>query len=170
MTSQAQLNTERHVLETEWKECRRTIRNFDRTLTTLRIASLTFAAALNSISANFFVNKRSDAAIIVTIAAFVLILFVFYLERHYRGFLLVTVDRAKALEDRLQNVYKGLNVNVEAIKIHIKCEETSEMISKIIQRERESYPFHLKEAHTLIYVFLELANIILIAIFLVIKP
>ena len=166
MASRAQLVTEKGILEREWKECRQTIRNFDRTLTTLRIASLTFAAALMGISTNFFVNQRRDAAFIVTTGAFFLIFFVFYLERHYRGFLLVTVDRARALERRLQEVYKALNINIDIITISVKCRETSAMISEVIREKRESYPLYQKEAHTLIYAFLELANIILLLIYL----
>ena len=126
---------------------------------------MTFAAALMGISTNFFVHQRRDAASIITIGAFFLIFFVFYLERHYRGFLLVTVDRAIALERRLQEVYRALNINVDIITISVKCEETSAMISEIIRKKRESYPLYQKEAHTLIYIFLELTSIILLLIF-----
>jgi len=169
MASKAQPVVERDVLETEWKECRETIRNFDKTLTTLRIASLTFAAALMSISTTFFVHQRIDAARIVAFSAFFLILFVFYLERHYRGFLLVTVDRAIALERRLQEVYKALNINVGEIKISVKCKETSAMISGIIQEQRESYSWYLKEAHALIYILLLFFSGVLLVIFLLTK-
>ena len=126
---------------------------------------MTFAAALMGISTNFFVHQRRDAASIITIGAFFLIFFVFYLERHYRGFLLVTVDRAIALERRLQEVYRALNINVDIITISVKCEETSAMISEIIRKKRKSYPLYQKEAHTLIYIFLELTSIILLLIF-----
>jgi len=165
MATVAQLFTERRILEREWKECRETIRNFDRTLTTLRIASLTFAAALMGIATNFFMYKARDAASIVGVVVLFLIFFVFYLERHYRGFLLVTVDRAMALERRLQEVYKASNIDVDKIKIPVKCKETSAMISGVIREKRESYPLYEKEAHTLIYIFLMLASIILVIIF-----
>lgn len=154
------------ILQKEWKECRETIRNFDRTLTLLRISSLAFATTLIGVSTNFFVGKKSHAASLTMFGAILLTLFVYYLERHYRGFLITTVDRGIKLEHRLKEAFKKRGVDLDKLKIRVDCKETSEMISGAIKERRESYPWYWKEAHKLIYVLLEVLNIIVFAIFL----
>jgi len=167
MASKAQPKIEKDVLQMEWKECRQTVRNIDKILTTLRIYSLAVTAALMGIATNFFVNKRSDAAVIATLATIALVTVEFCLERHYRGFLLVTVNRAVALEHRLKDVYKNLNVDLDKVeKISVDCTETNVMISELIKKKRESYNWFWKEAHRLIYILLLLSNIALLIFFL----
>lgn len=157
---------EREILQKEWKECRETIRNFDRTLTMLRISSLAFVATLIGVSTSFFVDEKSPAASLTMFGAIILTLFVYYLERHYRGFLITTVDRGIRLEHRLKEVFKKRGVDLDNLKIRVDCKETSEMISGAIKKRRESYPWYWREAHKLIYVFLEVVNISLFVIFL----
>ena len=154
------------ILQEEWKECRETIRNFDRTLTLLRVSSLAFVATLIGVSTNFFVGKNSYAASLTMFGAILLTLFVYYLERHYRGFLITTVDRGIRLEHRLKEVFKKRGVDLDKLKIHVDCKEISEMISGAIKERRESYPWCWREAHKLIYIFLEAVNISLFVIFL----
>jgi len=160
------LDLEIEILQKEWKECRETIRNFDGTLTLLRISSLAFAATLIGVSTNFFVAEKSHAASLTMFGAILLILFVYYLERHYRGFLIITVERGIRLEHRLKEVFKKRGVDLDKLKIRVDCKETSEMISGAIKERRESYPWYWREAHKWIYVFLEIVNIILFVIFL----
>lgn len=158
MASKTQGDKEREILVTVWKEFRETVRNFDRTLTSLRIYSLVFAGVLMSISTNFFMNKRIDAAVIAAGATIALIFVVGFLERHYRGFLVTTSDAAIELEKMIrENIHKDLGIDL--------CENT--MVSWIIKQRRESYNWFMKNAHVLMYVFLVLANIVLIIFFLV---
>ena len=117
-----------------------------------------FAGVLMSISTNFFMNKRIDAAVIAAGATIALILVVGFLERHYRGFLVTTSDAAIELEKMIrENIHKDLGIDL--------CENT--MVSWIIKQRRESYNWFMKNAHVLMYVFLVLANIVLIIFFLV---
>jgi len=159
-------NLEKEILQKEWKECRETVRNFDRTLTMLRISSLAFVATLISVSTSLFMDEKSLAAFLTMFGASLLTLFVYYLERHYRGFLIVTVNRAIRLEHRLKEIFKNRGVDLDKLKIRVACRETSEMLSGVIKERRESYHWYTKEAHGLIYVFLEILNIVLLVIFL----
>ena len=157
MASKTKLDKEREILVTVWKECRETVRNFDRTLTSLRIYSLVFAGALMGISTTFFMNDRIDAAVITAGATIALIAVVGFLERHYRGFLVTTSDTAIELEKMIrENVHKEIGIDL--------CQNT--MISWVIKQRRESYGWFMKNAHVLMYVFLGAANFALIVFFL----
>jgi len=173
MVSKAQPLLERDILETEWKECRKTIRNLDGNLTTLRVYSLIVAVAVMNISTSFFANKRSDAASIATCVTLALIFVVLCLERHYRGYLLITVERAIALEKKLKDVYKKqpLQTNLDELKISVGCKETNAMITEIIKEKHDSYNWFWKNAHALVYYVLIAFNVVLLVIFNVLsKP
>jgi len=168
VTSKAPAELERDVLETEWKECRETIRNFDRNLTTLRVYSLIAILALMGVSTDLFARGRSDAALIATGVTMALVSVVLFLERHYRGYLLITVDRAIALEKKLKGVYKKqpLQADLDQLKIRVACKETSAMITEVIKEGHDSYNWFVRNAHILVYIILILSNFALLIIFL----
>lgn len=148
------LNLKVEILQKEWKECRETVRNFDTTLSWHRLYSVIVVLALLGIATDVFIEGNALPAIITTLVTLPFIVVVFFLERHYRGFMHITVKRARRLEKGLKDVYKKLGVDLEKITIHIDCEETSAMISEVITKKRDTYNWFKKEAHTLIYVFL----------------
>lgn len=164
--SKTQAKLERDIFETEWKECRETIRNFDRNLTTLRVYSLIVTVALMGVSADFFAKSRIDAAFTVALVTFVLVSVVLCLERHYRGYLLITVERAIALEKRLRSVYKKqpMQTDLDELSISIDCKrKTNAMITEVIKERHESYSFFWKHAHILVFgVLLILSSALLI--------
>lgn len=166
MTNQAQPDIERHILETEWKECRRTIRNFDSTLSWHRIYSIIAVGALLGIATDLFTKSNAFGAIIIAFATLLLIVIVFLLERHYRDFMLTAVDRAIRLEEELKRLYKDQGVDLGKITIHIGCKDTSAMISGVIKEKRSTYYYFKREAHILTYAFLFLACSLLLAYFL----
>lgn len=161
-----QAELERGILETEWKECRRTVRNFDSTLSWHRVYSIIAVGALLAIATDLFAESNAFAATIITFATLPLIAIVFLLERHYRDFMLVTVDRAIRLEEELKRFYKDRGVDLEKITIRVGCEDTNAMISEVIKKKRRTYNWFKREAHTLTYLFLGLACFLLLAYFL----
>lgn len=162
---ETQTELERKILEMEWKECRRTVRNFDSTLSWHRVYSIIAVGALLAIATDLFAESNAVAATIITFATLPLIGIVFLLERHYRGFMLVTVARAIRLEEELKRFCKDRGVDLEKITIRVSCEDTSAMISEVIKKKRETYNWVKKEAHTLTYVFLGLACLLLFVYF-----
>lgn len=167
--SKTQAKLERDILETEWKECRETIRNFDRNLTTLRVYSLIVTVALMGVSADFFAKGRPDAALVVTGATLALVFVVLCLERHYRGYLLITVERAIALEKRLRSVYKKqpMQTDLDELSISIDCKKkTSAMITEVIKERHELYNILWKNAHILVFYVLLIFNFVLLVYFI----
>lgn len=166
--SKAQAELERDILETEWKECRETIRNFDRNLTTLRVYSLIVTVALMGVSADFFAKGRTEAALLVAFVTLALVFVVFFLERHYRGYLLITVERAIALEKRLRSVYKKrpMETDLDELSISIDCKKkTKAMITEVIKERHESYNFFWKYAHVLVFGVLLILSFVLLIFF-----
>lgn len=157
---------ERDILENEWKECRETVRNFDRTLSWHRVYSIIVIVALMGIATDLFIRSNAVAALITGIATLFLLVIVFFLERHYRDFMLVTVQRAIRLEEELKRVYKDLGVDLEKITIQVDCEQTHAMISDVIKKKRGRYHYFKREAHTLMYVFLGIVCLCLTLYFL----
>ena len=180
MASKAKAKLEKDILEMEWKECRETIRNFDRTLSSFRIYSVLITLALMSIATELFIRSKIHEASIVELVTIAVIGVVFYLERHYRGFLLITVDRAIAIEDRLrEHVYQtlGVNLNINELKVDVvrgviwkKHDPSPKMISGLITKKRGSYNLFMKNAHWLLYFLLLLFNFLLLAFFLYPSP
>jgi len=166
MTSKTQLNDERHILETEWKECRTTIRNFDSTLSWHRVYSIIAVGALLGIATDLFTKSNALGATIIAVATFLLIAIVFLLERHYRDFMLVTVERAIRLEEELKRFYKDQGVDLGKVTIKIGCKDSNSMVSGVIKEKRSTYNWFKKEAHSLTYFFLALACLLLLAYFL----
>jgi len=165
--SKTQAELERDILETEWKECRETIRNFDRNLTTLRVYSLIVTVALMGVSADFFAKGRTEAALMVTGVTLALVIVVFFLERHYRGYLLITVERAIALEKRLRSVYKKqpmqTDLDLDALTICIDCKKkTKAMITEVIKERHDLYGILRKNAHLLLFVVLLISDFLLL--------
>ena len=167
MTDKSQAELEKDVLETEWKECRETIRNLDRNLTTLRVYSLIVAVALMGVSTDFFAKDKPDAGFWVAVLTLVLISTVGCLERHYRGYLLTAVERAIALENKLRSVYKKqpIQTDLDELSISIDCRKTRAMITEVIKERHDSYNFFWKQAHILVYAVLIIANVALIIFF-----
>jgi hypothetical protein len=168
--SKAQAELERAILETEWKECRETIRNFDRNLTSLRVYSLVVTVALMGVSADFFAKGRIEAALTVASVAVALVFVVLFLERHYRGYLLIAVERAIALERRLRSVYKRqpmqTDLDLDDLSISIDCKKkTKAMITEVIKERHDSYNFFWKHAHALVFVVLLFLGLALLIIF-----
>ena len=164
-----QAELERDILETEWKECRETIRNFDRNLTTLRVYSLIVTVALMGVSADFFARGRTEAACLVALVTLVLVFVVFCLERHYRGYLLITVERAIALEKRLRTVYKKqpMQTDLDELIISIDCKgKTRAMITEVIKKRHDLYNILWKNAHKLVFVALFIFNLALLVYFI----
>ena len=166
-----QAELERDILETEWKECRETIRNFDRNLTTLRVYSLIVTVALMGVSADFFARGRTEAALLVALVTLALIVVVFFLERHYRGYLLITVERAITLERRLRSVYKKqpmqTDLDLDELSISIDCKkQTKAMITEVIKERHDLYGILRRNAHLLLFVVLLIFDFLLLLLFL----
>ena len=166
--SKPQAVLERDILETEWKECRESIRNFDRNLTTLRVYSLIVTVALMGVSADFFAKDRIDAAFTVALVTLALVFVVFFLERHYRGYLLITVERAIAIEKRLRSVYKKqpMQTDLDELSISINCKKkTKAMITEVIKERHDLYGVLRRNAHLLLFVVLFVFDFALLIFF-----
>lgn len=166
--AKTQAELERDILETEWKECRETIRNQDKNLTTLRVYSLIVTVALMGVSADFFAKGRTDAALAIAVVTLALVFVVLCLERHYRGYLLITVERAIALERRLRSVYKKqpMQTDLDELSISIDCKKKTEaMITEVIKERHDSYNPFWKHAHILVFVVLLILSVALIIFF-----
>ena len=135
------------VLLEEWKECRASIRDFDITLNHQRSYSVLVTIALLAIGGFFALNSQQRGeGLVVESLALAFLFAEYYLASHYRGYLHVTVERAKALEKILKPVTSppipfGLYGN--------------QMISNVIAIQREFvYSFLVAEAHKLLYLLL----------------
>jgi len=165
--TKTQAEFEREILETEWKECRETIRNFDKNLTTLRVYSLIVTVALMGVSTDFFAKGRTEAAWLVTFVTLALVFVVLCLERHYRGYLVVSVERAIVLENRLRTVYKKtpMQTDLDELSMSIDCKETRAMLTEVIKERHNSYNIFWKYAHILVFVVLLIFNFALLIFF-----
>jgi hypothetical protein len=133
----------RDIILEEWKECRASIREFDRTVTHLRSYTVLVTIALMAIGA-FLASPRG---LVVEALALAFLFAEYYLATHYRGYLHAVVKRAIALEKLLKPVISP--------KIVLEGHGTTGMLSEVIAVQRENaYGFLVAEAHNLLYLLL----------------
>ena len=141
------------ILFEEWKQCRASIREFDRTVTHLRSYTVLVTIALLAIGGFFASNQQTNRGLVIEALALAFLFAEYFLATHYRGYLHAVVKRAEALENLL------IPFNSPRIELYEDDEGikrgTNGMLTEIIGVQRENaYGFLVAEAHNLLYLLL----------------
>ena len=140
------------ILFEEWKQCRASIREFDRTVTHLRSYTVLVTIALLAIGGFFASNQQTNRGLVIEALALAFLFAEYYLATHYRGYLHAVVNRAEMLESLLRPA-----ISPRIVLYERKGEKivTSGMLTEVIGVQRENaYGFLVAEAHKLLYLLL----------------
>jgi len=98
----------------------------------------------------FAINQQGDRGLVIESLALAFLLAEHYLAKHYRGYLHVVVERAKALESILRPTNSpSLFIDLGPYSYYDR------MISNVVAVKRElDYSFLVAEAHKLLYLLL----------------
>ncbi len=137
------------ILE-EWKECRASIREFDRTVTHLRSYTVLVTIALLAIGGFFASTQQSTRGLVIEALALAFLFAEYYLATHYRGYLHAVVRRATELENLLKPA-----ISPKSPTIVLDGNPTDGMLTEVISvQAKNAYGFLVAEAHNLLYLLL----------------
>lgn len=145
------------IANVEYKECRSAILNFDKILTDLRIKGITLILAFSGVAAltgqKVLVLKLEsiiiNAAIVIQLVTLVLIYSVYKLDKMYTMFLVVAVDRARAIEQKFSE------------KLPLECTDDQFPLTKTIREAYEGKFKTISEGHLRLYKILAILSIML---------
>ena len=140
------------ILFEEWKQCRASIREFDRTVTHLRSYTVLVTIALLAIGGFFASNQQTARGLVIEALALAFLFAEYYLATHYRGYLHAVVKRAEKLETLLM---PSNSPRIDLYRENRTMKGTNGMLTEVIGVQRENaYGFLVAEAHKLLYLLL----------------